>query len=365
MNKRNYLIDLFRFVFCLVIVNYHYFSHYAKNLPIHFFSRGYMADEFFFLISGFFLAEASVKTDKSPIDFTVDTIIHRVKKIALPYYLVWILCFIGNHITDYVLAGPPLRILQDLANSIYELSFIQMFGFVSGYYSNSLSWFFSALLITVFIISPFIVKFREVFTLYIAPLISLFCSGALSINYDYLYGPYYIMGDSYVIKGLVRAIAAISLGAFLHGIACCKQFQALIQRLNNNVLVIILDAGMWLIVLTYMVFPFITNNDDPSVEYDFIIIAILFFALLPVLSNMISIQDERFFRLAKAAGTFSFYAFFAQSVYYSIDQLVYKNPLPSGLYSLILNVSVFALTAALWLFVNKIEKNRSLTRKEV
>ncbi len=55
--ERNYIIDFLRFVFCFLIINYHFFSHCLRyeNFP-YYFIRGYMGDEFFFMVCGFYLS---------------------------------------------------------------------------------------------------------------------------------------------------------------------------------------------------------------------------------------------------------------------------------------------------------------------
>ena len=59
MTQRNSLIDLFRFLFSVLVVGY----HLQMGLPggIHFFENGCLAVEFFFLLSGYFLARSIEK----------------------------------------------------------------------------------------------------------------------------------------------------------------------------------------------------------------------------------------------------------------------------------------------------------------
>ena len=179
MLKKHYSIQLLRFIFCGVIINYHFYSLFLKshdNLP-NFFCRGYIADEFFFMVSGFFVAFAvmqSVKSD-SKTGWSIKYVGKRIRKIAIPYYFAWLLCFIAGRITQYMLEG-HVNIVSDLLNSIYELTFLEMFGFTKGLYSNSLGWFFSALIIAIIIICPLIRRLKKSYIYYVAPIVALFGS---------------------------------------------------------------------------------------------------------------------------------------------------------------------------------------------
>ena len=97
-SHNNSAVELLRFVFFLLIVSYHFSSHYLYyDESINLFCRGYLSDEFFFLITGFYLAHTALKTDKNPIIFGFSSAFERIKKIAIPYYLSWFLCFIGKN----------------------------------------------------------------------------------------------------------------------------------------------------------------------------------------------------------------------------------------------------------------------------
>lgn len=73
--ERNPIIELLRFVFCLVIINYHFYSHYLSNLENpNYFSRGYLGDEFFFIVSGYYFAKkvSTIETSINSIEWGVN-----------------------------------------------------------------------------------------------------------------------------------------------------------------------------------------------------------------------------------------------------------------------------------------------------
>ncbi len=366
LKNKNYSIEFLRFLFCLVIIHYHLFSHHLwfTDFP-NIFARGYMGDEFFFLISGFFLAKAAMKSEKKPFDFSVEQLLRRIKKIAIPYYCTWILCFIGQHITMYVMGTGDYDILSNLGNSIYELFFLEMFGFKKGFYSNDVGWFFSALLIVTFILSPLAVRFKEGFTRYFAPLIALFSYGVLSLHFDYLFDPYKLIGGSFLMKGTIRALAAVSLGSFLYSVVSSEAFTSFFGRISQSGrrIVLLLDLLLWGLVFAYVIIPQSFGPGELTLQLDYIITFVMAAALVPVLGNVFSAQKESAGKWALSLGQFAFFAYFGQAVFYSVDKIVYDQPFPVWLMALILDTSVFAVTMLLWFISSKAKHARKCTSR--
>lgn len=263
---RNAYVDIFRFVFCFLIINYHLFSHFLIDIDFsNYFTRSYLGDEFFFIISGFYLSRAAQQSEGNPFSWGIKQSVKRIKKIAIPYYITWFLCFWGVRLTQAYNGGVNRSIIEDAANSIYELLFLEMFGFKSGLYSNDVAWFFSALLIVTFILSPWVAKYKRRFSMYFAPLIVFFSYGILSLNYDWLYAPYYLIGNSYIMKGLVRALAAVCIGVMLDGILASDGYSSQIKVLQDRWkrIICIIDVIVWLIIFTYR---YIRLNPDPMIH---------------------------------------------------------------------------------------------------
>lgn len=215
--KKHYSIQLLRFIFCLMIVNYHFYTQFfsVTELP-NFFCRAYLGDEFFFMVSGFFIAQAAIRVERDDHGWTINYTAKRIKKIAIPFYFSWALCFLSGRLTAF-LKGDAVDFLPKLLNSIYELCFLDMFGFKKGLYSNSVAWYFSALIISMLVICPLIIRFKKNYTLYAAPALGFFMLAILSLNYDYLYGPHSVLPGIPVLKGAVRAFSEINLGVFIYG----------------------------------------------------------------------------------------------------------------------------------------------------
>ena len=73
--SRNNLVELARFIFSMLVVGYHVQMTWG-GAGAHFFAGGALAVEFFFLISGFFMARSIEKT----VDLDVQNITSQTKR---------------------------------------------------------------------------------------------------------------------------------------------------------------------------------------------------------------------------------------------------------------------------------------------
>ncbi len=346
IKSKNLTIELFRFFFAIIIVCYHYFSLLLRNTPsTPYFYHGYMADEFFFIVSGYFIANSIIKkSNQESFGWGGELCFKRIKSLAFPYYASWILCFLSLHFSLYK-EGKPLLIIDHLKNSIYELLFIDMAGFKSGYYSNGVTWYISALLFCILLFYPCIKKYREKFLLNIAFPLALFSYGILNLNYEELFAPHTILFP-FLYKGMLRAIAGINLGFFIYGICYYTTIKEIVKK--NGVLFQITQILLILYIFNLMVKP---NSPD------LFIVCLLFFLLLITFS--VETKFENFLQLrcaslAKFLGTISVYIFLCQEILYcNIDFLrLIKNWNTINLIKLCIWVlSVFIISLGLY-FIN-------------
>lgn len=82
MNHRNFSIDFFRFIFMLAICSLHFYF-------IPFFTHGYLAVEFFFILSGFFIYQTYSSKRISILNYFVN----RSKKL-IPKFLIVLSAFL-------------------------------------------------------------------------------------------------------------------------------------------------------------------------------------------------------------------------------------------------------------------------------
>ena len=85
--KRNYVLELWRFIFCIMVLGFHFFSKIDSRL----FHAGYLGVEFFFLVSGYFIGsfyfrQLEDKDFRNRLKSVGHYIISRFKRLYPLYY---------------------------------------------------------------------------------------------------------------------------------------------------------------------------------------------------------------------------------------------------------------------------------------
>ena len=84
VKAKNSLLELFRFLFALWVLYYHGFVPFKGEL----FGQGYLAVEFFFVLSGFFLMRSIDKYIEGPTkEGLLSFLKHRIKGILIPFLI--------------------------------------------------------------------------------------------------------------------------------------------------------------------------------------------------------------------------------------------------------------------------------------
>lgn len=159
--KRNSLVELFRFIFSILVVGYHVQMSYFND-SIDTFENGALAVEFFFLLTGFFLAKSiekfAFRSETSLLKETGKFMWNKIKSILPVHFvatiilIVIILVFDINNFGSKLLGGLPGFFL------------IQQAIFWTEGYNMSLivpEWYLSAMLISLVIIFPTAIILRK------------------------------------------------------------------------------------------------------------------------------------------------------------------------------------------------------------
>lgn len=120
--KRNGLIELCRFIFAMCIVCHHaLFLSNPEHIPL---SGGYIAVEFFFILTGFFMCKDALKKPAEHGGMTES--LKRLKTIYPYFFVSWGTSFIISHIYNkcYGIGA----ILRDFLRGIPQLLFLSMPG---------------------------------------------------------------------------------------------------------------------------------------------------------------------------------------------------------------------------------------------
>jgi len=196
-----------KFLFTLMIMCFH-----SSKL----FLGGYIAVEFFFIVSGFLMVKSMTKTSENTGSLGKDTlsfVLHKAKSI-FPFYLVaWCMSFV---ITQVLNNASLMESLVKLFRSPYNIFMLEMAGNYDMGHRIMGSWYISAMLLAMFFIYPIRKKNADFYDRVVAPIIVL-----LFIGYVYQQGKGISLTVSYISQlfiynGLFRAIAEISLGCICY-----------------------------------------------------------------------------------------------------------------------------------------------------
>ena len=137
--KRNIPIEFFRFLFICVICLWH-FSNVAT-----FVKHGYIAVEFFFILSGFYLYK---NYRKNPEIETIDYLLSRCKKLLPPFLISFLLLVLLDR-KQYIYPPEeisPDSILEKYFSHFHEIFLCQGIGLTDRVAINHPLWFISVLL---------------------------------------------------------------------------------------------------------------------------------------------------------------------------------------------------------------------------
>ena len=227
---RNGKVDLFKFIFSLVVIIYHFGN--AVKFDNELFNKGYIGVEFFFIVSGFLFARSLAKIPYNKETLPTDSakFMWRKYKSFLPYHFFTFVC---TFITASIISQWNIsNIAFELANSIPDFFMIQING-VSKMSLLGHEWYISAMLIAMFVLTPIVIKFRNIFLKYIAPALAFFILALLFHSYGHLnaVGAWIGVFNS----GFLRALAEISLGCVCFAVS----ESGVVEKFPKPVLIII------------------------------------------------------------------------------------------------------------------------------
>lgn len=182
------------------------------------FPSGAICVEFFFLVSGYLMAQSVFKMPPlRPGSLGRDTLAFMRKKIRAlcpNYYIAWFIGFIV-----YITANNLLNftdIMKTFFRCIYELTFLTLSGLIY-IRINGAVWYISAMLLMMFLIYPLLRKYYEFFTNVLAPLIAIFLLGYMMKTFGHLRTGTQWLNFTY--KGNLRAMAELCIGISLYPVS--------------------------------------------------------------------------------------------------------------------------------------------------
>ncbi len=211
---RNGSVDFWKFVCAVAIMLFH--SHlFAPNPGAIPFVSGALSVEFFFITSGFLMAKSCSRIEYIEGKLgtqTRDFVFHKIKRLCPEFPIAWIIAFIVKS------WGTKEGVFDNLMIGIFDISFLRMSG-IPSFRANQAAWYISAMLLSMAMLVPLLIKHRDMFLNVIAPLLAAFLLGLLWMkggSLGALRRPTAWMGLCY--RGMVRSISELCLGSVLFNI---------------------------------------------------------------------------------------------------------------------------------------------------
>lgn len=208
MERKNNSIVVWRIILTYLMAGIHFDDQYRIASSFGFPNGTYICVDFFFMISGYLLYEGFLR-NPTRYPSGLHYLWARIKKL-FPYYwssyALLILWFIGTR--------GIRETLYTLSYRYLELFALQCAGLNDGWKNmNNSTWYISVMLLGGFIIYHCLVKWKDNFINFVAPLMII-------IFYSYIYrynGGIHVVTETegfYINLGLMRGMAAMCLGIF-------------------------------------------------------------------------------------------------------------------------------------------------------
>lgn len=198
------MLDVLRVFFAVAILLYH--AEHLKIEPLFkLVPGGYIAVEFFFILSGALMAKSArnLQIYESMAKETVRFIVKKIKGFILPYSLIWLLGLLVRLIQMDSLS------FRYVIESVWQLLFCEMAGLDQGYRVEG-AWYLSAMLIGMLILYPLLLRFYDYTAHILAPLMAITIYGNLYQTIGHLNVVRTFCGIFYA--GVFRGIAGMCMG---------------------------------------------------------------------------------------------------------------------------------------------------------
>lgn len=279
--SRNGKIELLRFVFCICVLMFHIQKYLVgepslNRIDFAVFPHGAMAVEFFFLLSGFFMAKSidkKRKTDPENADkFTASEglsfIKHKYMSIFPQHIVAFAITFIVYAVTEKFSLFETVNVFVD---AIPNMFLFQMSGinFIS---PNHIEWYISCMFIALAVLYPLCKKYYDVFTKYLAPIGSLFLFGYMIYTTGCLTNVNQWNGICY--KSMLRALGEVALGTTAYEFSkwlSKKEFSK-----KGKLLLTLTELGCFVCSMMYIMMTFVSEYEIYALILMFFMISIIF-----------------------------------------------------------------------------------------
>ena len=343
-DKRNLTVEFMRFVFCIIIILYHSNNRLdiAMSAPFSFFKNGKIGVEFFFIVSGWLMAESAKKyRGQDLVKATRAFLSGKLLSVIFYHLFIFAVCFTA---TAVLTLGEEAEVyIGRLISTLPNLFLLQRTGLKTVEVMTS-EWYIAAMLWMMLLLFPLIIKYGERFTKLLCPLITILLIGYMIHVNGKLGGTGRFLFSHRIPKVYVRAFAEMCAGVF-----CCHISEYISRlRLKKSERIILsgIEAICYLLPVLYSVSLW-EETYEAYCFYSFCIAVTLSFSNATYLKKLFDT------RISALLGKASLPLYMAQSVGFTLFK--YSNTL-HGLrirYALLFFITTTVIFAAVSFFVNK------------
>lgn len=280
---RNGAIDLLKFLFGLMIVFYHgrIFSESGRVL----FGAGYIAVEFFFLVSGYLMTakaySVSKKANMLPGKETTAFILKKAKALFPHLLFIYVVC----SLLLFYLSPETKKVANIVFYSIWEPLTLWMSGLGKiDATINAQTWYISAMLLSMLFLYPIMIQKFDLFTHVIAPATAILLFGWIAQEYGKL--NHYNLWTGVAYSGIYRATAALCMGSVCW--VAAQKLQSMHFTKRGRGMLCLIEVSCYLLVV-------VGANLVAQNMLDFIMVALLAIGVTITFSKM-SLIDNWFDR---------------------------------------------------------------------
>lgn len=277
MSRRNTLLELWRFFFCMAVLAFHFFSKIESEL----FHGGYLGVEFFFIVSGYFIGDyyCRYQEGKPVIERLITPVLYmrsRLKRLYPFYFLALVFMLFVRIITKEYHVSDIFRIIKNCYAEFFLLQWTPLGNEVL----ISAGWFVPAVFFGGLLFVVILAITGKAGGYVIAPLISFFI-------YRYYFNLIGKIDVIYAYHSVLRGIAGIAFGVFIYFI--CGHLRLLIEKLPKSRIV-----SNLLCILASLLFLgiFIYTNYGRRSKWDFLVIALYGTGLLLLMSGSLELPEK-------------------------------------------------------------------------
>ncbi|MBQ5545717.1 MAG: acyltransferase [Clostridia bacterium] len=346
-SKRNGTLEFWRFAFAAFVLLFHAEKYIlgepsmAKGVFFGFFPHGAIGVEFFFLLTGLFLAMSADKQrhrqPDAPIgDETVRFVWKKYTAIFPYHFIAFVTLFI---IAVIVRQYDWFHNVLLFVNSLPNLFLFQMTGVPAGNL-NHVEWYLSVMIIAIAVIYPLCRRYFEVFTKVAAPVGSLMILGYLGYTCGRLSGVAVWEGHFY--RGMIRGFGEILLGTFAYALA--KEYLAPLKDkigAGRRALLTLLEWVCYTIVVFFVIMTFPWQYEFAALFFIFTAVTLSFSGL--TYSGRLFDNPVSYF-----LGKFSLSIYLAQTAAIVLTTHYYTHLDPNGqIVNIVIQTLLFAIVTQL------------------